>query len=218
MMTLKELKKRVPVADKEKVILGKTELVKTGAEIVVKEMVENGVAISVYDNGYVLYEEGRHRTIFRLHECNGYDYHSMDGKSEVFGAEFFENENWYILLMMIGMDRVEANRKRLLSNHKVLSFDAEETDFLSIRSLAVPDMTEELLWKETMEEIAGILNERQLYAVTAYYCEGVSQAEIAKNLQISQQAASGLFQRALLVIRTHMQISPSDVKRNRNKK
>lgn len=91
-------------------------------------------------------------------------------------------------------------------------------NLLSIRSLAVPDMTEELLWKETMEEIAGMLNERQLYAVTAYYCEGISQAEIAKNLQISQQAASGLIQRALLVIRTHMQISPSDVKRNRNKK
>ena len=66
MMTLKDLKKRVPVADEKKVILRKKELLNTGAEIVVKEIIEDGVEISVYDNGYVLYEEGRHRTVFRL--------------------------------------------------------------------------------------------------------------------------------------------------------
>ena len=60
-MTLKDLKKRVPVADEKKVILRKKELLNTGAEIVVKEIIEDGVEISVYDNGYVLYEEGRAR-------------------------------------------------------------------------------------------------------------------------------------------------------------
>ena len=53
MMTLKDLKKRVPVADEKKVILRKKELLNTGAEIVVKEIIEDGVEISVYDNGYV---------------------------------------------------------------------------------------------------------------------------------------------------------------------
>ena len=48
--------------------------------------------------------------------------------------------------------------------------------------------------------------------------EGASQAEIAKNLEISQQAASGLIQRALVIIRNYMQVNPSDVKRKRNKK
>lgn len=218
MMTLNELKKRVPVADKNVSVLGKTELLKTGAEVVVKEIIEKDVVISVYDNGFVLYEEGRHRTIFRLHECSGYDYCSMDGKTEVFGSEFFENENWYILLMMIGMDRVETNRKRLLSNHKVLSFDMEENDYLSLKSLAVSDMVEDILRKETMVEIADMLNERQLYAVTAYYCDGIPQAEIAEKLHISQQAASGLIKRSLGVIRNHMQISSSDIRRKRNKK
>ena len=66
--------------------------------------------------------------------------------------------------------------------------------------------------------ICRALNERQMYAVTAYYCEGISQAEIAENLEISQQAASGLIQRALVVIRNYLNINPSDVKRKRNKK
>lgn len=74
MMTLKELKKRVPVADKNGSVLGKTELLNSGAKIVVKEMVDTGVEISVFDNGYVLFEEDKHKTIFRLHSCKGYDY------------------------------------------------------------------------------------------------------------------------------------------------
>ena len=215
MMTLKDLKKRVPVADEKKVILRKKELLNTGAEIVVKEIIEDGVEISVYDNGYVLYEEGRHRTVFRLHECKDYDYSAVDGRKDAFGADFFENENWYILPLMVGMDRVEDSRRRILSNHKVISIDIEENDFFSIKARCVPDMTEKVLWNEMMREISDLLNERQRYAVIAYYCEGASQAEIAKNLEISQQAASGLIQRALVIIRNYMQVNPSDVKRKK---
>ena len=172
----------------------------SGAKIVVKEMVDTGVEISVFDNGYVLFEEDKHKTIFRLHSCKGYDYGLLDEKENIFGEEFFENENWYILPLMIGMDRVEASRKRILSNHNVISID------------------DEILWHEMLREFAELLNERQMYAVTAYYCEGISQAEIAENLEISQQAASGLIQRALVVIRNYLNINPSDVKRKRNKK
>ena len=196
MMTLKELKKRVPVADKNGSVLGKTELLNSGAKIVVKEMVDTGVEISVFDNGYVLFEEDKHKTIFRLHSCKGYDYGLLDEKENIFGEEFFENENWYILPLMIGMDRVEASRKRILSNHNVISIDAENHDFFSHKALSMPEMTDEILWHEMLREFAELLNERQMYAVTAYYCEGISQAEIAENLEISQQAASGQIGRA----------------------
>ena len=158
-MTLKDLKKRVPVADEKKVILRKKELLNTGAEIVVKEIIEDGVEISVYDNGYVLYEEGRHRTVFRLHECKDYDYSAVDGRKDAFGADFFQNENWYILPLMVGMDRVEDSRRRILSNHKVISIDIEENDFFSIKARCVPDMTEKVLWNEMMREISDLLNE-----------------------------------------------------------
>ena len=218
MMTLKELKKRVPVADKNGSVLGKTELLNSGAKIVVKEMVDTGVEISVFDNGYVLFEEDKHKTIFCLHSCKGYDYGLLDEKENIFGEEFFENENWYILPLMIGMDRVEASRKRILSNHNVISIDAENHDFFSHKALSMPEMTDEILWHEMLREFAELQNERQMYAVTAYYCEGISQAEIAENLEISQQAASGLIQRALVVIRNYLNINPSDVKRKRNKK
>ena len=218
MLTLKELKKRVPVAENRGLVMGSVELLHSGAEIVVKETVDNGVAISVFDNGYVLYEEDKHRTVFRLHDCSGYEYKHSETEVETFGEAFFENENWYVLPLMVGMDRVEASRKRILSNHNVISIDAENHDFFSHKALSMPEMTDEILWHEMLREFAELLNERQMYAVTAYYCEGISQAEIAENLEISQQAASGLIQRALVVIRNNLNINPSDVKRKRNKK
>ena len=46
-----------------------------------------------------------------------------------------------------------------------------------------------MILEETLKEIREILNERQLYAITAYYCDGISQFEISKNLGVSQQAA-----------------------------
>ena len=41
---------------------------------------------------------------------------------------------------------------------------------------------------------------------------------IAKELNVSQQAASGLIRRTLVMIRKYMNVNPDDVKRNRNKK
>lgn len=218
MMTLKELKKRVAVADKNAGVLGMKEILRVNAKVVVREIVDSDVEISVYNNGVVLYKEGKHRSLFRLHDCIGYDYQVFNGGKDVLGAEFFENENWYVLPLMIGMDRVEASRKKIVSNQGTVSLDASQNDYLSRKVLRQPDMLEEILLNETLKEIKEILNERQRYAVFAYYCDGISQEEIAKNLKISQQAASGLIKRALAVIRNYMNVNPSDVKRNRNKK
>ena len=218
MLTLKELKKRVPVAENRGLVMGSVELLHSGAEIVVKETVDNGVAISVFDNGYVLYEEDKHRTVFRLHDCSGYEYKHSETEVETFGEAFFENENWYVLPLMVGLDRVEASRCAILANHGVLSTDVVEYDFLNNKNICVPDFIDKILWEEMVREFAEFLNERQMYAVISYYYLGVSQEEIAKELNVSQQAASGLIRRTLAMIRKYMNVNPDDVKRNRNKK
>ena len=55
MMTLKELKARVQIADIRVAVPKKSELLEMGAGIVVKELIETDVEISVFSNGYVLY-------------------------------------------------------------------------------------------------------------------------------------------------------------------
>lgn len=216
-MTLKELKTRVQVADARVAVPKRAELLEMGVEIVVKELIETGVEISVFDNGYVLYIEGKHSTVFRLHDCTDYDYEFLEGASGYVQASFFENENWYMLPLMIGMKRVETNRRRLLTNHKVLSYSVEGDDYMKVQDIA-PDVLEVMIMDETMEEIRKVLDERQLYAVTAYYCDGISQIEISENLGISQQAASKLIKRTIQILRNMMEIDATQMIRKRNKK
>lgn len=81
---------------------------------------------------------------------------------------FFENENWYTLLLMVGMDRLEKNQSCVLSNHKVCSIDVG--GFISILEGNQQDELEQIIQEETMMEIRSLLSEKQMYAVTAYYC------------------------------------------------
>ena len=68
MLTLKELKKIVKVADVEKRIPSVKSLKEH--KVVVKEMINADTTISVYDHGYVLYTAGNQSTVFPLHSCD----------------------------------------------------------------------------------------------------------------------------------------------------
>ena len=69
-------------------------------KVVVKEMINADTTISVYDHGYVLYTAGNQSTVFPLHSCDDYEYVSVTGDNKEFNKEFFDNENWYIRLLM----------------------------------------------------------------------------------------------------------------------
>ena len=101
MLTLKELKKVVKVADMKADTPSAKALKESGAEIVVKEVLETDASIAVYENGYVLYQEGTKTTVFPLHKCSGYEYENADGTRKRVKREFFDNENWYVLPLLV---------------------------------------------------------------------------------------------------------------------
>ena len=82
MLTLKELKKIVKVADVEKRIPSVKSLKEH--KVVVKEMINADTTISVYDHGYVLYTAGNQSTVFPLHSCDDYEYVSVTGDNKEF--------------------------------------------------------------------------------------------------------------------------------------
>ena len=216
MMTFKELKAVVKVADERKPAPKHKELLEMGVNVVVKEVISDGVEITVFENGYVLFADGKRKTVFKLHECEGVDYESVKDKSVIFQSTFFENENWYVLLLLVGMERLEKNLEKQLADHKVYSSDSIGlADFYVTNE---PDALHKIIEQETIEEIRTVLTEKQMYAMTAYYCEGISQIEISKNLGISQQAASKLIKRSIQEIREVMHIEETVIKRTRNKK
>lgn len=215
-MTLKELKAVVKVADETKPAPKHKELLEMGVNIVVKEMISDGVEITVFENGYVLFVDGKRKTVFKLHECNGVDYESVKDRNVIFQSTFFENENWYVLLLIVGMERLEKNQEKQLADHRVYSSDSIGlADFYVTNE---PDALHKIIEQETIEEIRTVLTDKQMYAMTAYYCEGISQLEISKNLGISQQAASKLIKRSIQEIREVMHIEEKVIKRTRNKK
>jgi hypothetical protein len=110
MLTLKELKKIVKVADVEKRIPSVKSLKEH--KVVVKEMINADTTISVYDHGYVLYTAGNQSTVFPLHSCDDYEYVSVTGDNKEFNKEFFDNENWYIRLLMEAEDRMHIARAK----------------------------------------------------------------------------------------------------------
>lgn len=88
MMTLKELKNLVKPADPKKRVPCAVSLKQSGARIVVREAVGLGADITVYANGYVLYQEGRRRLFFRCMHAAHMVMSLLPGSRRYFGLNF----------------------------------------------------------------------------------------------------------------------------------
>ena len=176
MLTLKELKKIVKVADMEKRIPSVKSLKEH--KVVVKEMINADTTISVYDHGYVLYTAGNQSTVFPLHSCDDYEYVSVTGDNKEFNKEFFDNENWYVRLIME------------FSNSDV-------TDDAEIMRGSSKDFVDDVIDREILNALIKELTERQKTVLNLVYFEEMRQQDVADYLGIKQQSVNDLLNRAL---------------------
>ena len=177
MLTLKELKKIVKVADVEKRIPSVKSL--NEHKVVVKEMINADTTISVYDHGYVLYTAGNQSTVFPLHSCDDYEYVSVTGDNKEFNKEFFDNENWYIR-----------------TNHGVFS-NSDVTDDAEIMRGSSKDFVDDVIDREILNALIKELTERQKTVLNLVYFEEMRQQDVADYLGIKQQSVNDLLNRAL---------------------
>ena len=194
MLTLKELKKIVKVADMEKRIPSVKSLKEH--KVVVKEMINADTTISVYDHGYVLYTAGNQSTVFPLHSCDDYEYVSVTGDNKEFNKEFFDNENWYIRLLMEAEDRMEYSQSKIKSNHTVFS-NSDVTDDAEIMKGSTKDFVDDVIDREILNALIKELTERQKTVLNLIYFEEMRQQDIADYLGIKQQSVNDLLSRAL---------------------
>ena len=194
MLTLKELKKIVKVADMEKRIPS----VKSSKEhkVVVKEMINADTTISVYDHGYVLYTAGNQSTVFPLHSCDDYEYVSVTGDNKEFNKEFFDNENWYIRLLMEAEDRMAYSQSKISTNHGVFS-NSDVTDDAEIMRGSSKDFVDDVIDREILNSLIKELTERQKTVLNLIYFEEMRQQDVADYLGIKQQSVNDLLNRAL---------------------
>ena len=198
MLTLKELKKIVKVADVEKRIPSVKSLKEH--KVVVKEMINADTTISVYDHGYVLYTAGNQSTVFPLHSCDDYEYVSVTGDNKEFNKEFFDNENWYIRLLMEAEDRMAYSQSKISTNHGVFS-NSDVTDDAEIMRGSSKDFVDDVIDREILnaliKELIKELTERQKTVLNLVYFEEMRQQDVADYLGIKQQSVNDLLNRAL---------------------
>lgn len=194
MLTLKELKKIVKVADVEKRIPSVKSLKEH--KVVVKEMINADTTISVYDHGYVLYTAGNQSTVFPLHSCDDYEYVSVTGDNKEFNKEFFDNENWYIRLLMEAEDRMAYSQSKISTNHGVFS-NSDVTDDAEIMRGSSKDFVDDVIDREILNALIKELTERQKTVLNLVYFEEMRQQDIADYLGIKQQSVNDLLNRAL---------------------
>jgi len=194
MLTLKELKKIVKVADMEKRIPSVKSLKEH--KVVVKEMINADTTISVYDHGYVLYTAGNQSTVFPLHSCDDYEYVSVTGDNKEFNKEFFDNENWYIRLLMEAEDRMAYSQSKISTNHGVFS-NSDVTDDAEIMRGSLKDFVDDVIDREILHALIKELTERQKTVLNLIYFEEMRQQDVADYLGIKQQSVNDLLNRAL---------------------
>ena len=194
MLTLKELKKIVKVADVEKRIPSVKSLKEH--KVVVKEMINADTTISVYDHGYVLYTAGNQSTVFPLHSCDDYEYVSVTGDNKEFNKEFFDNENWYIRLLMEAEDRMAYSQSKISTNHGVFS-NSDVTDDAEIMRGSSKDFVDDVIDREILNALIKELTERQKTELNLVYFEEMRQQDVADYLGIKQQSVNDLLNRAL---------------------
>lgn len=194
MLTLKELKKIVKVADMEKRIPSVKSLKEH--KVIVKEMINADTTISVYDHGYVLYTAGNQSTVFPLHSCDEYEYVSVTGDNKEFNKEFFDNENWYIRLLMEAEDRMAYSQSKISTNHGVFS-NSDVTDDAEIMRGSSKDFVDDVIDREILNALIKELTERQKTVLNLVYFEEMRQQDVADYLGIKQQSVNDLLNRAL---------------------
>lgn len=194
MLTLKELKKIVKVADMEKRIPSVKSLKEH--KVVVKEMINADTTISVYDHGYVLYTAGNQSTVFPLHSCDDYEYVTATGDNKEFNKEFFDNENWYIRLLMEAEDRMAYSQSKVKSNHGVFS-NSDVTDDAEIMKGSSKNFVDDVIDREILKALIKDLTDRQKTVLNLVYFEEMRQQDIADYLGIKQQSVNDLLNRAL---------------------
>ena len=194
MLTLKELKKIVKVADVEKRIPSVKSLKEH--KVVVKEMINADTTISVYDHGYVLYTAGNQSTVFPLHSCDDYEYVSVTGDNKEFNKEFFDNENWYIRLLMEAEDRMAYSQSKISTNHGVFS-NSDVTDDAEIMRGSSKDFVDDVIDREILHALIKELTERQKMVLNLVYFEEMRQQDVADYLGIKQQSVNDLLNMAL---------------------
>ena len=122
----------------------------------------------------------------------------MKEDRSIMNEEFFDNENWYIRLLMEATDRMEINQTKVASNHRIISY----SDFVDDRTILVDpssDILDQYIEKEMLHDLLDCLTARQKEIIQLFYFEEMNQNKIADYLGIRQQSVCEMIKEHFLL-------------------
>ncbi|MDO4460184.1 MAG: sigma-70 family RNA polymerase sigma factor [Clostridia bacterium] len=182
-MTLRELLGRIESTKGQKLpTAGK--LIESGSTVEAMQELNDG-KLTVFHNGFVLYEVSGKRTVFRADGRTNYTYSGRKEDYSFDGADFMDMD-WWVRLVMEGEDRMTENLGRSVRfNESSLSIEDEELSYLSSSDF---DEQKGIFLQDILNQAFEMMTERQREVATYYYLDGMTGDEIAKIIGVSRSA------------------------------
>ena len=220
MLTLRRLKEMVE-SPKKGAKKPTPKSLREGCPVVAQKIIQNEVGvvtITVYKNGYVVYQAQNRVTVFPIEDISGYSYSSVAGNG--YGCDltesYFEEAEWYLRFVLRGEDRLSinldsCNQKRCIS----LSSAMEE---MQLGESVALDMEEMIVQQMVTESMMDMLTDKQKELIYALYFEKQTYQEYADIHGISSAAVNNRRKKALARLSASLTAdSETDKKKNLKK-
>ena len=202
-ITLHELKEKIDTVLEKK--LPSFKALMEMKPMAVAQTTVDDASLTVYQNGYAVYEVDSARTVMAVDRCGDYRYDFTDGTYQIVPAETFEDAEWSLRLLMEGEKRMEHNLSKTAAKYEEVSLKCDGSDWSA--TIMVDFMDEEnvemLADKELQKLYAamGKLTERQMEVVQLYFYKGMTQQEIAEEIGIGRRSVGNCLEGALKKIK-----------------
>ena len=210
MLTLRKLKEMVESPKKGEKKPSCKSLREGKYPVVAQKIIKNKVGvvtITVYKNGYVVYQAQNRVTVFPIEDISGYRYSSVAGNG--YGCNltesYFEEAEWYLRFVLRGEDRRIS-----------LSSAMEE---MQLGESIAPDMEEMIVQQMMTENMMDMLTDKQKELIYALYFEKQTYQEYADIHEISSAAVNNMRNKAVTKLRASLEeLSESNEKKKLRKK
>lgn len=171
---------------------------------------ENGdMAITVFTNGFYLYQRDRRRTVFAVDRCKQLIYRYQDDAVRIIPESRFSDGPCLIPLFLKGDERLNHNMDAYEEYQQAFSLSRssdERNEALHEKSVedryfdGLEDFEKEAKVQNALEQ----LTERQQQILHMYFVNGLKQDQIASILHISQPGVQKNINNALRYLRGNM--------------
>lgn len=189
MMTLRELMNKVEDVSRVERVPSVIGLIDSGSPVVSSEKMGAEIEVTVFRNGFVIYQNGNRATVFPVHKCREYVEKDVTGKEHELPFDVFADQPWQMRAFMEGEKRLVHNMNSRRRYAHEISYDAyiEGWDLLSDDGENDPlrAILEEEIRKEETEQLHRIVEtftEKQKFVLFQCVVKGRMQMDVANEM------------------------------------